>query len=175
MSSILESSLRRIVGEISMVSLLSEDRNLVMSKIKEALSNEAEIFGIEIVDVRIVRGDLPKENSEAIFTRMQTEREKEARITRATGFEEAEKIKAEADKQKVIILADARKQAETTRGEGDSTASKIFANAFSRDPEFFAFYRSMQAYTQAMQGNKTTMVVSPDSEFFKYFGNAASR
>jgi len=175
LSSILESSLRRIVGEISMVSLLSEDRNLVMSKIKEALSNEAEIFGIEIVDVRIVRGDLPKENSEAIFTRMQTEREKEARITRATGFEEAEKIKAEADKQKVIILADARKQAETTRGEGDSTASKIFANAFSRDPEFFAFYRSMQAYTQAMQGNKTTMVVSPDSEFFKYFGNAASR
>ncbi len=175
LSSILESSLRRIVGEISMVSLLSEDRNLVMSKIKEALSNEAEIFGIEIVDVRIVRGDLPKENSEAIFTRMQTEREKEARITRATGFEEAEKIKAEADKQKVIILADARKKAETTRGEGDSTASKIFANAFSRDPEFFAFYRSMQAYTQAMQGNKTTMVVSPDSEFFKYFGNAASR
>ena len=175
LSSILESSLRRIVGEISMVSLLSEDRNLVMSKIKEALSNEAEIFGIEIVDVRIVRGDLPKENSEAIFTRMQTEREKEARITRATGFEEAEKIKAEADKQKVIILADARKQAETTRGEGDSTASKIFANAFSRDPEFFAFYRSMQAYTQAMQGNKTTMVVFPDSEFFKYFGNAASR
>lgn len=175
LSSILESSLRRIVGEISMVSLLTEDRNLVMSKIKEALSNEAEIFGIEIIDVRIVRGDLPKENSEAIFTRMQTEREKEARITRATGFEEAEKIKAEADKQKVIILADARKKAETTRGEGDSAASKIFASAFSRDPEFFNFYRSMQAYSQALQGDKTTMVISPDSEFFKYFGNAASR
>jgi membrane protease subunit HflC len=175
LSSILESSLRRIVGEISMVSLLTEDRNLVMSKIKEALSNEAEIFGIEIIDVRIVRGDLPKENSEAIFTRMQTEREKEARITRATGFEEAEKIKAEADKQKVIILADARKKAETTRGEGDSAASKIFASAFSRDPEFFNFYRSMQAYGQALQGDKTTMVISPDSEFFKYFGNAASR
>lgn len=172
LSAILDSSLRRIIGEVSLVKLLSEDRVNVMADIKEDLASEAKIFGVEIVDVRIVRGDLPKENSEAIFTRMQTAREKEAREIRANGFEEAEKIKADADKQTVIILAEAKKQADINRGNGDATASKIFAEAFSKDPEFFAFYRSMQAYTQALKSEKTTMVLTPNSEFFKYLNNA---
>jgi membrane protease subunit HflC len=142
-----------------------------MLDIKESLSEESKIFGVEIVDVRIVRGDLPKENSEAIFTRMQTAREKEAREIRAKGFEEAEKIKADADKQKAIILAEAKKQSDITRGSGEAEASKIFAGAFSKDVEFYSFYRSMQAYSEGLQSNKTTMVISPDSEFFKYFGS----
>ena len=174
LSAILDSSLRRIIGEVPLIKLLSEDRMLIMSKIKDAVGVESEIFGIKIVDVRIVRGNLPKENSEAIFTRMQTEREKEAKEIRAGGAEEGSKIRANADKQKTILLAEARKEADITRGEGDATASKIFANAVARDPQFFDFYRSMQAYTMALTGDKTTVVLSPQSEFFKFLGKINS-
>ena len=118
-----------------------------------------------------MRGDLPKENSDAIFTRMQTEREKEAKEIRAKGNEEASKIKAEADKQKTIILAEARKKADIDRGLGDAQASKIFAASFSKDPDFYDFYRTMQSYNESLKPEKTTIVISPDSEFFKYFNN----
>lgn len=171
LSAILDSSLRKIVGGFPMVKLLSEERNLIMSKIQESVSEETKIFGIEIVDVRIVRGDLPKENSEAIFTRMQTEREKEAKEIRAKGGEEAEMIKAQADKEKTVLLAEANKKSNIIRGNGDGEAARIFASAALRDPEFFDFYLSMQAYKSALKGDNTTMVISPNSEFFKYFGN----
>ena len=171
LNAILDSSLRRIVGEIPLITLLGESRSEVMSRIKGAVSKETVIFGLEIVDVRIVRGDLPKENSEAIFRRMQTEREKEAREIRAEGAEAADRIRAEADKQRTIILAEAKKEANIIRGNGDGKASKIFANAFNKDPEFFNFYRSMQAYNKSLTKEKTTMILTPEGEFFKFFGD----
>jgi membrane protease subunit HflC len=169
LTAILDSSLRQIVGEVPLNKLLSEERNLIMSRIKEVVGNETKIFGIKIVDVRIVSGNLPKENSEAIFLRMQTEREKEAREIRAKGAEEGDRIRAEADKTRTVILAEAKKQSDIDKGNGEAQASKIFAKAFMKDPEFFDFYRSMQAYNEALKSDKTTMVVSPDGEFFKYF------
>ena len=169
LSAILDSNLRQTIGEMALVDLLSENRTKVMSKIRDNFGREAEIFGIKIVDVRIMRGDLPKENSDAIFTRMQTAREKEAKEIRAKGAEEAEKIKAEADKQRTVILAEARKQANITRGVGDGEASKISSSAFSKDADFYDFYRTMQAYDQSLKPDKTTIIISPDSEFFKYF------
>lgn len=172
LSNVLDSSLRRIVGEVPLDDLLSEKRPTIMNKIKDEVGKETEIFGINIIDVRIVRGDLPKENSDAIFTRMQTEREKEAREIRATGFEEAEKIRAHAEKEKTVILANSNKDSNIIRGQGEAKSNRIFAKAFSRDPAFFDFYRSMQAYEKALQNkDKTKMVISPDKDFFKFFGN----
>ena len=172
LSAILDSSMRRVIGEVNLSELLTIDRANVMARIKEIVSKESVIFGVEIVDVRIMRGDLPKENSEAIFARMQTEREKEAREIRAKGAEEAEKIKAEADKQRTIILADAKKKSDIAKGDGEAKAAIIFASSYGKDPEFADFYRSMRAYKEALQSDKTRMVVSPDGEFFKYFGNS---
>ncbi len=169
LSAILDSSLRQNIGEVPLVELLSANRTTIMSKIKETLGRETEIFGIKIVDVRIMRGDLPKENSDAIFTRMQTAREKEAKEIRAQGAEEGEKIKAEADKERTVILAEARKQANINKGSGDGEAAKISSAAFAKDAEFYDFYRTMQAYDSSLKPEKTTMVISPDSEFFKYF------
>lgn len=171
LSGILDSSLRQVIGEGTLSELLTENRGVVMTKIKEAVSRESEIFGISIVDVRIMRADLPKENSDAIFARMQTAREKEAREIRAKGAEEAAKIRAEADKQKTIILAEANKESDLARGNGEAEATKIYANSYGRDPEFADFYRSMNAYKEAFKSDKTKMIISPDGEFFKYFGN----
>ncbi len=175
LSAILDSSMRQVIGEVTLSELLTIDRANVMARIKEIVSKESVIFGVEIVDVRIMRGDLPKENSEAIFARMQTEREKEAREIRANGAEEAEKIKAEADKQRIIILADAKKKSDIAKGDGEAKAAIIFANSYGKDPEFADFYRSMRAYKEALQSDKTRMIISPDGEFFKYFGNSNSR
>ncbi len=171
LSGILDSSLRQIIGEVTLSELLTENRSVIMERIKEVVSNETEIFGVKIVDVRILRADLPKENSDAIFARMQTEREKEAREIRANGAEEADKIRAEADKQKTIILAEAKKQSDLTRGNGEAESIKIYASSYGRDPEFADFHRSMSAYKEAFKSEKTKMVISPDGEFFKYFGN----
>lgn len=171
LSAILDSSLRQIVGEVQLIELLTADRVNIMTKIKDIVSQQSEIFGVEIVDVRIMRADLPKENSEAIYARMQTEREKEAREIRANGAEEAQKIRAEADKQKTIILAEAKKEADLTRGDGESQANKIYADAFNKDPEFADFYRSLKAYEASLKSGQTKMILSPDSEFFRYFGN----
>ncbi len=171
LGAILDSSLRQVIGEVTLSELLTDNRVKVMNKIKYVVSKESLIFGVEIIDVRIMRADLPNENSEAIFARMQTELEKEAREIRAKGAEEADKIKAEADKQKTIILAEAKKKANILKGAGDSEAAKIYANSYGRDPEFADFYRSMNAYKEAFQTDKTKMIISPDGEFFKYFGN----
>jgi len=172
LSGILDSSLRQVIGEVTLNELLTENRGNIMKKIKEAVGSSSEIFGIKIIDVRIMRADLPKENSDAIYARMQTEREKEAREIRAKGAEEADKIRAEANKQKTIILAEAKKNSDIVRGNGESESNKIYANSFGRDPEFADFYRSMNAYKTAFSNDKTKMIISPDSDFFKYFNNS---
>ena len=140
------------------------------NEIGELLKMES-FFGINIVDVRIKRADLPPANSEAIYKRMQTEREREAKEFRAKGAEMAVTITSTADKEVTVILANAQKKSEIMKGEGDGQKNKIFADAFGQDPEFFAFYRAMQAYQKALIGGETSMILSPDSEFFKFFGN----
>lgn len=170
LSGILDSSLRQVIGEVTLSALLTEDRGNVMTKIKEAVSRESLIFGVEIVDVRVMRADLPPENSNAIFARMQTEREKEAREIRANGAEIAKKTRAEADKKKTILIAEAKKTADLTRGAGEAKAARIYANSYGRDPEFADFYRSLAAYEKSFDGSNTKMVLSSESEFFRYFG-----
>jgi membrane protease subunit HflC len=143
-----------------------------MAIIQDGVNVEAEKFGIKIIDVRIKRADLPQANSEAIYKRMQTEREREAKEFRARGAEMAVTITSTADKEVTVLLANAKKQSEIMKGEGDGRRNKIFAEAFGKDPEFFAFYRSMQAYETALIGGDTSLILSPDSDFFKFFGNA---
>ena len=171
LATIINSRLRSVLGTQSLATLLSEDRTKQMAIIQEGVNTEAEKFGITIIDVRIKRADLPQANSEAIYKRMQTEREREAKEFRARGAEMAVTITSTADKEVTVILANARKQSEIMKGEGDGQRNKIFANAFGRDPEFFAFYRAMQAYEKALIGGETSLILSPDSDFFKFFGN----
>ena len=171
LSTIINSRIRSVLGTQRLQTLLSEDRTKQMSLIQEGVNTEAEKFGIKIVDVRIKRADLPPANSEAIYRRMQTEREREAKEFRAKGAEMAVTITSTADKEVAVILAEANKNSEIMKGEGDGLRNKIFADAFGRDPEFFAFYRAMQAYEKALIGGDTSLILSPDSEFFKFFGN----
>ena len=171
LSTIINSRLRSVLGQQELQTLLSKDRTKQMALIQEGVNNEADNFGIKIVDVRIKRADLPQANSDAIFRRMQTEREREAKEFRAKGAEMAVTITSTADKEVTVILADAQKQSEIMKGEGDGQRNRIFADAFGQDPEFFAFYRAMQAYEKALIGGETSLVLSPDSEFFKFFGN----
>ena len=171
LATIINSRLRSVLGKQSLATLLSQDRAKQMALIQEGVNNEAEKFGIEIIDVRIKRADLPQANSEAIFRRMQTEREREAKEFRARGAEMAVTITSTADKEVTVILANAQKQSEIMKGEGDGMRNKIFADAFGQDPEFFAFYRAMQAYEKALIGGETSLILSPDSEFFKFFGS----
>jgi len=171
LATIINSRLRSVLGKQSLATLLSEDRTKQMAIIQEGVNTEAEKFGIEIIDVRIKRADLPQANSEAIYRRMQTEREREAKEFRAKGAEMAVTITSTADKEVTVILANAKKQSEIMKGEGDGLRNKIFAEAFGKDPDFFAFYRAMQAYETALIGGETSLILSPDSEFFKFFGN----
>ena len=171
LSTIINSRIRSVLGTQRLQTLLSADRTNQMSLIQDGVNNEAENFGIKIVDVRIKRADLPQANSEAIYKRMQTEREREAKEFRAKGAEMAAEITANADKEVTVILANAEKSSQILKGEGDGKRNKIFADAFGKDPEFFAFYRAMQAYEKALIGGETSLILSPDSEFFKFFGN----
>ena len=175
LSTIINSRIRNVLGQQRLQTLLSEDRTKQMSLIQDGVNNEAENFGIKIVDVRIKRADLPQANSDAIFRRMQTEREREAKEFRAKGAEMAITITSTADKEVTVILADAEKQSEIMKGEGDGLRNRIFADAFGRDPEFFAFYRAMQAYEKALIGGDTSLILSPDSEFFKFFGSIEAK
>ena len=172
LSTIINSRIRGVLGTQELATLLSTDRTKQMSIIQNDVNTEAKNFGIEIVDVRIKRADLPPANSEAIYKRMQTEREREAKEFRAQGAEIAQKIRSTADKDVTVILAEANKKSEIMKGEGDGLRNKIFADAFGKDPQFFAFYRAMQAYETALIGGETSLVLSPDSEFFKFFGKA---
>ncbi|KAB7738956.1 protease modulator HflC [Parvibaculum sedimenti] len=167
------SALRNTLGDNSLEALVRDNRAGLMRKIQENFNKTASDLGIEIVDVRIRRADLPEANSQAIFRRMQTEREREAAEIRAQGQEQAQRIRSKADRDVTVLLADAERDGQIARGEGDATQNKIYAEAFGQDPEFFAFYRSMQAYKKAIKSDNSTMVVGPDSEFFRYFGNEA--
>ena len=171
LATIINSRIRNVLGKQSLATLLSEDRTKQMAIIQEGVNAEAEKFGITIIDVRIKRADLPQANSEAIYKRMQTEREREAKEFRAKGAEMAVTITSTADKEVTVLLANAKKQSEIMKGEGDGQRNKIFAQAFGKDPEFFAFYRAMQAYEKALIGGDTSLILSPDSEFFKFFGS----
>ena len=172
LATIINSRIRSVLGKQSLATLLSEDRAKQMAIIQEGVNAEAEKFGITIIDVRIKRADLPQANSEAIYKRMQTEREREAKEFRARGAEMAVTITSTADKEVTVLLANAKKQSEIMKGEGDGQRNKIFAKAFGKDPEFFSFYRAMQAYETALIGGDTSLILSPDSDFFKFFGNS---
>ena len=171
LATIINSRLRGVLGKQSLATLLSEDRSKQMDIIQNDVNSEAKNFGIEIIDVRIKRADLPQANSEAIYKRMQTEREREAKEFRAKGAEMAVTITSTADKEVTVLLANAKKQSEIMKGEGDGQRNRIFAEAFGKDPEFFAFYRAMIAYEKALIGGDTSLILSPDSDFFKFFGD----
>lgn len=166
------SSLRRVVGRVTLDELLSDERSNIMERIKIEVNEEAKRFGIEVVDVRIRRADLPEANSQAIFERMISERVREAKEFRAKGAEEAQRIRAEADKEKTVILAEATRKSEILRGEGEAESISIYSNAFEKDAEFYSFYRTMQAYTNVLGEEGTTMILSPDSQFLKYLNSS---
>ncbi len=175
MGSLINSNLRQVLGSEAFSTVLSGKRDALMKRIRDLVNEEAEDFGIIIVDVKIKRADLPQANSQAIYRRMQTERLREAAEFRAQGAETAQRIRSRADREKTVLIAEAQKQSEILRGEGDGKAVKIFADAFGKDKDFFAFYRSMQAYGKALGTDDTTMVLSPDSEFFRFFGSIGGK
>ena len=164
--------MRRVVGRDTLDELLSAERSNIMDRIKVEVNDEAKRFGIEVVDVRIRRADLPEANSQAIFERMISERTREAKEFRAKGAEEAQRIRAEADKEKTVILAEATRKSEILKGEGESSSIDIYSEAFKPDPDFYSFYRSMQAYDKVLGEDGTTMILSPDSEFLQYLNDS---
>lgn len=171
LSIIINSNLRKVFGQREFKDALSGERRTLRKAISDSVRDEAEALGIKVVDVRIKRTDLPAENSKPIFDSMIAEREQVAREIRARGEEQAIRIKSKADRDRIVLLAEAERDAQKLRGLGDATAAKIFSDAYNQDPEFYAFYRSMLAYNVAFQKNNTTMVLSPSSDFFKYFGD----
>ena len=169
------SSLRSVLGEAPLFSILSQDRNQLMERIKSEANKALAGFGVELVDVRIKRADLPPENSQAVFQRMQTERQREAKELRAQGAEVGQRIRARADRERRVLIAEAEREAAIARGQGDAEAIRIFAEAYGQNPDFFDFYRSLQAYRDALGDGSTSFVLSPDSEFFRFFhGRAAA-
>ena len=165
---ILNAATREILGSVASNTVLSADRAALMGRIRDTAKSEAANLGVEVIDVRLKRTDLPTQNLEATFARMRAEREREAADEIARGHEAAQKVRAQADRTQVEIVSEAQKQAEITRGEADAQRNAIFANAFGRDPEFFTFYRSLNAYVQALRQENTSLVITPDSEFFDY-------
>ena len=172
LGSVVNNSLRAVLGKVPLEAVISDRRELLMQEVSELVSDRATQFGISIEEVRIKKADLPAENSEAIYRRMQTERQQEAAQIRAVGNEKARFITAESEKQKTVLLAEAQRDSDILRGEGDAEKNKILGKAFNQDPDFFAFYRAMQAYSKALTEGDTTMVLSPKSDFFEFFGNA---
>jgi modulator of FtsH protease HflC len=168
---IIESSLRRVLGAATFQDLVRDKREELMKHIAALVNQEGEEFGLQVVDVRIKRADLPEQNSKSVFDRMRAERQREAAEFRAQGAAEANRIKATADREATVIKAEATRKGEETRGDGDAERNRIYAEAYSRDPEFFAFYRSMQAYENGLKSGDTRLVISPDSDFFKYFSD----
>ena len=169
LNSIVTSSLRRVLGNEPLLSVLSTDRARIMGEIRRQVNEEARQFGIAVEDVRIRRADLPNENTQAILSRMQSERERVAREARAEGAEVAQRVRASAERERTVLIAEAQAQADILRGQGEQEAIRIFAEAFQRDPAFFQFWRTMQAYREAFAEGDTRLVLTPDSEFFRYF------
>jgi len=172
LAEIVNSSVRKILGRITLQELLSQQRTQIMNDISSAVKIDAEQIGVSVADVRIRRADLPIEVLQAINARMKTERERDAKEFRATGEQEAQQIRAKADKEKTIIIAEADKKAQIIRGEGDSSAIKIWNDAAGKDLQFYSFYRSLEAYKNALSKGDTSLVISPDSEFFEFFGKS---
>ena len=171
LASIMNSALRRVLGDATLPQIVKEDRASLMVKIRDIVNTDSERLGLTITDVRIRRADLPKEISAKVYSRMISERAREAAEYRAQGAEQAQSITADADRQVVVLKADAQRKSEELRGQGDAERNRVFAEAYGKDPEFFGFYRSMQAYDTALKGSDTRLVLSPDSDFFRYFGN----
>jgi len=173
LSSIINSALRRVIGNVPLASVVAEKRASVMQEVRDEVNAQAKSWGMDVIDVRIKRADLPGENSDAIYQRMKTERQREAAQFRGEGKREAQKIHANADRQVIEIRAKAQQQSEILRGEGDSESIRIYADAFNRDKDFFSLYWSLEAYRRSLANGDTTLVLSPDSEFFRFFGSAS--
>ena len=171
LTTLLNASLRRVLGEVTFINVVRDERENLMTRIRDQLDREADQYGIQVVDVRIRRADLPEQNSLAVYKRMQTEREREAQEFRAQGGQKAQEIRSKADREATVIIADANSTAEQTRGVGDAERNRLFAEAYGKDPEFFAFYRSMTAYETGLRSNDTRFLLRPDSEFFRFFAN----
>jgi membrane protease subunit HflC len=169
LESIIDSSVRRVLGSETLASILTGERENINGSIRDEVNASVDSLGIEIIDVRLRRADYPESTSQNIFNRMKSEREREAKEFRATGDEEAQKIRADAEKTRTVIVAEAKREAQEVRGQGDSNAIRIYAGSFGQDPEFFSFYRSMEAYRKSIGESGTSMVLSPNSSFFRYF------
>jgi membrane protease subunit HflC len=167
--------MRRVLGEVTFIQIVRDERENLMNKIREQLDKEADGYGISVVDVRIRRADLPEANSQAVYQRMQTERQREAAEFRAGGGQKAQEIRSKADREATVIIADANSTAEQTRGAGDGERNRLFAESYGQDPEFFAFYRSMTAYENGLKSNDTRFLLRPDSEFFRFFANPSGK
>ncbi len=175
LGAIINSAMRRVLGNESLANLLSGRRTQITQAIFQEVNQAASSLGIEMVDVRMKRVDYPDQTSQAIYARMKSERDREAREFRGEGQEVAQQIRADADRQRVVTVATAQQQAQTLRGQGDAQAIQIYADAFGQDPQFFAFYRSMEAYKQALGDGSTTLVLTPDSEFFRFFNDVGGK
>jgi modulator of FtsH protease HflC len=175
LNNIINSTVRSVLGNATLANVLSEKRTGLMASVRQQVNAAVTRMGVEIVDIRIGRADLPDQTSQAIYARMRTERQREAAEFRAQGQEQAQEIRSKADRERTILLAEAEKQAQILRGEGDAGASKIYAAAFQRDPEFYGFYRTMEAYRASLPGPDTTLMLSSDSEFMKYFRDQSGK
>ena len=172
---LLNAALRSVLGAATLLDVVRDKRDELMTKMRDQIDVRAKPYGIEVIDVRIRRADLPPKNSQAVYQRMQTERQREAAEFRAQGSQKSQEIRARADRDVTVLLAEATSRAEQIRGQGDSERNRIFADAYGRDPDFFAFYRSMQAYDKSMQRGDTRLVLKPDSEFFRYFADPSGQ
>ena len=170
LNALVNGSLRRVLGSVTLNDVLSDKRPAIMRQIRDEVGNEAKPFGISVVDVRLRRADLPVENSEAIYARMQSEREQQARQYRGEGAEAAQNVRANAERERTVILAEAQRDAQRVRGDGDAKAVKLYGDAFGKDIQFFSFYRSLQAYRDALSDRDTSFVLSPEGNFFRFFG-----
>src|SRR5438309_5612016 len=175
LTTLLNASLRRVLGEVTFITVVRDQREALMARIREQLDKEADGYGIQVVDVRIRRADLPEQNSQAVYQRMQTERQREAAEFRAQGGQKAQEIRSKADREATVIVAEANSTAEQVRGTGDAERNRLFAEAYGKDPDFFAFYRSMSAYEQGLRSNDTRFLLRPDSDFFRFFGSASGK
>jgi modulator of FtsH protease HflC len=175
LTTLLNASLRRVLGEVTFIQVVRDEREALMGKIRDQLDKEAGGYGIQVVDVRIRRADLPEQNSQAVYQRMQTERQREAAEFRAQGGQKAQEIRSNADREATVIVAEANSSGEQIRGDGDAERNRMFAEAYGKDPDFFAFYRSMTAYENGLKSNDTRFLLRPDSDFFRFFGSAGGR
>ncbi len=169
LGALVSGSLRQVIGNVTLSALLSPQRATIMRQIRDEVAGQAKSFGIDVADVRVRRADLPPQNSEAIFARMRSERQQQAALYRGEGAQAAKTVRANADRERTVILADAQRDAQEVRGAGDAKAIAIYAKAYDQDKNFFAFYRSLQAYRDAFEGSNTSFVLNPDSSFFRYF------